>query len=413
MKEAPLPGNEQQRLDALRRLEVLDTPPERAFDDLVTLVSELCGVPIALVSLVDEKRQWFKACIGLRVTETPRDQAFCAHAILDDKPLVIEDALADERFRDNPLVTSDPSIRFYAGVPLVTENGFALGTLCAIDRVPRSLDQEQLAALSALARQVVRELELRQKVVELKKTQRKLKKTTRRLERSNGELHQFAHIVSHDLQEPLRTVVGFLGLLRKRVSDRLDEESLEYIQISVEAAKRMQDQVQGLLEFAGVTGTRGRVEEMNLDNIVTDVVDSLAASIEEAGARVELKELPVVPGRRQLITVVFQNLIGNAIKYRRQGTAPEIEVSAHRTDDEWEIRVRDNGGGIEPAYQNRIFDMYFRGNGSRVAEGNGLGLALCQRIVSDHGGDIWLERSDAAGSEFRFTLPVDKVAVTP
>ncbi len=167
MKTPALPANEAERLQALARYEILDTPPEQAFDDLTMLASHILDVPIAVVSLVDEARQWFKSSVGIDVKETPREHAFCAHAILGKDVMVVGDALRDERFHDNPLVTSYPGLRFYAGAPLLTGDGFALGTLCLADRKPRKLTPEQLELLRALARQVVSRLEERRKVAEL------------------------------------------------------------------------------------------------------------------------------------------------------------------------------------------------------------------------------------------------------
>lgn len=162
MSAAPLPGDELARLAVLRKYDVLDTPAEQAFDDAVKLASSICSTPIALVSLIDESRQWFKARVGMDVSETPRDQAFCAHAILSpDQLLVVPDATQDERFADNPLVTGNPDIRFYAGAPLVSASGHAMGTLCVIDREPRELSPMERDALATLARTVVTQLELR------------------------------------------------------------------------------------------------------------------------------------------------------------------------------------------------------------------------------------------------------------
>jgi PAS domain-containing protein len=164
MTPAPLPQNESGRLEALQRYEILDTGAEQKFDDLTLLASHICQTPIALISLVDADRQWFKSRVGLTTSQTPRSISFCAHALLEDDLMVVSDAAADERFSDNPLVTGEPNVRFYAGAPLVTPEGHALGTLCVLDRVPRKLAPAQLDALRALARQVVAQLELRRRL---------------------------------------------------------------------------------------------------------------------------------------------------------------------------------------------------------------------------------------------------------
>jgi GAF domain-containing protein len=159
--KAPIPDNEAQRLAALHEYRILDTAAEQAYDDITALAAHLCRVPIAMISLVDESRQWFKSKLGLNEQETPRDVAFCAHAILQSEPLIVRDALKDVRFADSALVTRSPHIRFYAGFPLASPEGFALGTLCAIDRKPRQLSASQKSAMQALARQVIALLELR------------------------------------------------------------------------------------------------------------------------------------------------------------------------------------------------------------------------------------------------------------
>jgi len=164
-----IPGPEAQRLAALDRYAILDTEPEQSFDDLVILASHVCKTPMALLSLVDDRRQWFKSAVGVQVRETPREFSFCAHAIQKQEHLfIVQDTLKDERFRDNPLVTGEPHIRFYAGAPLVTEDGFALGTLCVGDRQPRELDEEQKIALHSLSRLALRQMELRTNLQMLK-----------------------------------------------------------------------------------------------------------------------------------------------------------------------------------------------------------------------------------------------------
>ena len=164
---APVSQNEKKRLKVLWQYEVLDTVPEEVFDDLTELAARICEAPIALISLVDEKRQWFKSRVGVSVSETSRDISFCTYAIAQPDLFIVPDATLDKRFADNPLVTSDPKIRFYAGAPLITPDGYALGTLCVIDKVPRRLRPEQEQALRILARHVVSQLELRRRSREL------------------------------------------------------------------------------------------------------------------------------------------------------------------------------------------------------------------------------------------------------
>jgi diguanylate cyclase (GGDEF)-like protein len=172
----PLPPDEDARLAVLKEHEILDTLAEREYDDITLLASQICGTPISLISLIDETRQWFKSRVGLQDTETPRDLAFCAYAILDpEQTMVIEDATKDERFADNPLVTGDPGIRFYAGAPLLSKENHALGTLCVIDDKPRELTQRQIEALQALARQLSMRLELRRTARLLQKANEELK----------------------------------------------------------------------------------------------------------------------------------------------------------------------------------------------------------------------------------------------
>src|SRR3974377_1566274 len=164
---APIPENEKKRLKVLWQYEVLDTVPEEVFDDLTELAARICEAPMALISLVDEKRQWFKSKVGLTLEETPRDISFCAHAIKQSDLFIVPDATQDPRFANSPLVVADPKIRFYAGAPLITPDGYALGTLCIIDTVPRELRPDQQQALRILARHVVSQLELRRRSREL------------------------------------------------------------------------------------------------------------------------------------------------------------------------------------------------------------------------------------------------------
>ncbi len=231
--KAPLPSQETQRLQALRSYAVLDTSPESSFDDLVQLASHICQAPIALVSLIDEKRQWFKARTGLEATETPREMAFCAHAILQpDELLQVPDAQQDPRFADNPLVTGEPHIRFYAGMPLVTSTGHALGTLCVIDRAPRELNPAQRKALQVLGHQVMTLLELRRTLAQRDHERGLNRKLARAVEQSpvsivmadaNGDIEfvnpQFESLTGYSLAEVMGRNPRFLQSGNKSAED--------------------------------------------------------------------------------------------------------------------------------------------------------------------------------------------------
>ncbi len=203
---APRPPEEVQRLATLYDLGILDTPQEKDYDDIVTLASGVCGVPVSLVSLVDADRQWYKAKVGTDVTETPRDLSFCSHAILGRDLLLVPDARRDPRFADHPDVVADPGVRFYAGAPLVTSDGYALGTLCVVDGRPRQLTVEQLRALRALARQVTAQLELRRYAGVLARTTARLHALERRTD-------DRAALVGAELRAPLRDLGGYLDRL--------------------------------------------------------------------------------------------------------------------------------------------------------------------------------------------------------
>jgi len=201
---APIPRNEVKRLKVLWQYDVLDTVPEEMFDDLTDLAAHICEAPVALISLVDENRQWFKSRVGTSLKETSRDISFCAHAILNDDLLLISDASKDPRFRENPLVTGPQRIRFYAGAPLVTPDGHALGTLCVLDKQPRKLRSEQQKALRVLARHVVTQLELRRHARELVAVREDGQRQKAELGRAKAEIERLREQLARFQKRPAK-----------------------------------------------------------------------------------------------------------------------------------------------------------------------------------------------------------------
>jgi light-regulated signal transduction histidine kinase (bacteriophytochrome) len=248
-----------------------------------------------------------------------------------------------------------------------------------------------------------------------------LDEQTVELRRSNAELEQFAYVASHDLQEPLRKVASFCQLLEKRYADQLDERGVEYIEFAVDGAKRMQVLINDLLTFSRVgRPTTTKDVDVDLDAALDAALGNLTAAIEESGAEVVRQApLPTVAGDPTLLTMLWQNLIGNAVKFRRDGVEPRIvlecepgtgEHEGHEHEGQWLFSMTDNGIGIAEEFVDKVFVIFQRLHGRDVYGGTGIGLALCKKIVEYHGGTIWIDTSFTVGSRFRFTLPVKQPA---
>jgi light-regulated signal transduction histidine kinase (bacteriophytochrome) len=225
------------------------------------------------------------------------------------------------------------------------------------------------------------------------------------LARSNADLEQFAYVASHDLQEPLRKVTSFCQLLQRRYADQLDERADQYIEFAVDGAKRMQQLINDLLAFSRVGRTTEEFVEVHCDEALDRALRNLEAAIEDTGAEVVRSPLPAVEGDPSLLAALFQNVIGNAIKFRSDA-APRVEISAEEADGEWSFRVADNGIGIDEAYADRVFVIFQRLHAKETYPGTGIGLALCKKIVEFHGGRIWIDTTVGQGTTVCWTLPV-------
>jgi len=406
MIAAPLPFNEPERLAALKALDILDTLPEPEYDDFTLLASRICGTPIALISLIDADRQWFKSRVGLDTPETPRDQAFCTHAIGSKPPelLTVDDTLKDERFHDNPLVTGPPGIRFYAGAPLVLEGGFALGTLCVIDREPRHLERGQREALGALARQLTARLELRT-------ANKKLADRTRELESLHAENNQLAGMVAHDLRNPLQVIDGYGKLMLNGLIGPVSSAQKTALEAVTRNCAFMLTLVNDLLSISRLNSGALELDRAQtaLGRLVADNVDlnRLLAAAKNIHIETDLaSDLPHVSVDAFKFEQVLNNLITNAIKFSHPGTV--IRVSAHREGNHVHLEVADRGQGIPEAELSRLFTPFSKTSVKSTGgePSTGLGLAIAKRIIEGHGGTIKVASTPGQGTTFTLTLPL-------
>ena len=391
MDIARLPDNEALRLRDLYNTELLDTPHEKEFDDIVKLASELCQMPISLISLVDANRQWFKARVGLDVDETNRDISFCSHAILQDNLFEIPDASLDSRFNDNPLVLENPAIRYYAGVPLVTTGGNRLGTLCVIDRIPRNLSEKQKFGLKVLADNVI-------KIAELRIKNRHLNYLTQTQKR-------IISILAHDVRNPLSSIKSVIEF---RQSDILDEteaqQMMDTISLQLDSTIDMIENVVNWGEMQ-LKFDKFSFEDIWVNDLVNRITGSEALNT-HAKRNTIINSVDVrliMRTDRRVLEFILRNLLSNANKFTENGT---ITLSAVKDGEFAVISICDTGVGMPEEKAARLFDG--TGNsttlGTKNEKGNGLGLMLVKEFVDRMNGNISAQSQPGKGTCFKIVL---------
>lgn len=410
MKVAAPPPNEAERLASLSAHDILDTPPEQGFDDLTALASHICGTPIALVSLVDAHRQWFKSRVGLAAAETPRDVAFCAHTILGDGMMVVQDAFEDERFHDNPLVTGAPHVRFYAGAPLKARDGHALGTLCIIDHVPRRLSDSQHGALARLGRQVEAQLQLRLRLREAEQREAESRSQRDTLARVQAQKDELLHLVMRDFQVPLSTIQSSASLMLGHGQPPEVRGTAREIREASEGLRRM---VANLLDASHEESPLvPRLEEFEVTALLGEVARDFSLRIQGSRRQflqaVRLPE-PRVLADRELLRRTLENLLDNSFRFTALGSGRVALEASQPEPGLLEVRVRDEGPGIPAAARAHVFDSHVpegAPTAARARAGNSVGLSFCRRAVQAHGGWIWVEDNAPRGTCFCLRVPL-------
>ncbi len=396
---------EEESIKLLESYSILDTLPEADYDNLTLIASQICGTPIALITFVDEERQWFKSHAGLDISETPRDYSFCAYAINDPKNVfIIPDARNDIRFHDNPIVAGQPNVIFYAGVPLTNEDGLPLGTICVIDHKPKILTPAQIGSLKALSEQTMKLLELRLNKLQLEKTMEALGK-------KNLELERFAYIAAHDLKSPLANISGLTDFFIDNYNETIDEDGKEIINLIKSSSAKLREMIDSLLAYS----KSNVIEKENNTEVQIAVLEKELSSlfIFKNNCSITFKSnVSSVYTNKTAIEQILINLVTNAIKYNDKENI-EIEIEIIEENDFYKIAVSDNGPGILKEYHKVIFEIFevISTVDRYGVKGNGIGLATVKKIVEALDGTIDIESEMGKGSKFKFTLGREKELV--
>lgn len=395
MIEPDFPKNEKERLSAVHNYRLLDTLPESDFDNITSLISTICEVPISLITLLDADRNFLKSHHGLDIQESPRNISFCGHTILQDEIFIVEDAREDIRFKDNPIVDGFNAI-FYAGVPLVTKTGIALGTLCVYDHEPRTLSETQKQALKTTAKQVVN-------LFDLRLNNRLLAESKQELIDRNNELGKFASHVSHDLKSPLANIMSLTDFLKEDKGNTFTEESIEYISFIEESAESLKNYIDGILIHYKANELLNEEKEEVLLNPFFEEIQRIHL-LDDDEFKVKNYEESIYINKAA-VTQILINLVDNALKYNNNAN-PEVVLSFSEDKNYYSFTVKDNGNGIAKEQQEEVFKLFNNNNQLDITgkKGTGIGLFTVKNLVKKLGGTIELQSEVNEGSAFIFSI---------
>ncbi|MDB5251655.1 MAG: hybrid sensor histidine kinase/response regulator [Flaviaesturariibacter sp.] len=420
MIPAPFPVNEHLRLADLYSYGILDTKAERDYEQLVELASLICECEMSRITLVDKNRQWFKADNRPGVSETPRSEAICGYAILQEDVFIVENTLADERFFDLPSVVGDPRIRFYAGAPITSSQGFKLGTVCVLHSSPKALNALQIAALEKLARQASLLFEFRKKNHDLETFAAEQQKLKQQAEVASRTQKQFLSTMSHEIRTPLNGVIGMTNLL---LMDNPAPHQLESLNSLRFASDTLLNVVNDVLDYSKITSESLVFENrsFHLYQLLQEIAKAHAVAATAKGISIELNTDLNVPewvtGDSARLTQVLNNLIGNAVKFTTVGG---VRIRLQLTDTSPEkatvrFDITDTGIGIEESQIESVFEQFTQANAgiTRTYGGTGLGLAITKKLLELQGAQIGVTSTVGHGSTFTFTLEFGRSAAAP
>ncbi|MBT9187115.1 sensor histidine kinase [Zobellia russellii] len=400
MLKPKIPLNEEDRIKALESFEILNTLEEEEYDAITRIAAEICNTPMALVSLVDSDRQWFKSHYGIDATETPRDLAFCAHAINNPEELfIVKDSSKDERFADNPLVTGGPQVQFYAGAPLNTKDGFSIGTLCVIDTLPRTnFTPKQQACLRSLANQVMAQLELRR--------QNSLQQIiNNELSVKNNQLKHFTYRLAHDMKTPLQGIGALVSFIKMDYLHLLkDTDVPEWLDTIEDRVSYMEALINGIMNYTNIMNSEVEYNEFH-------IATELHHISQELGKTSHISLTPIGCDRTIVHSLksfnqIFSELILNSIKFSRQELT-EIKISFAEGENSYSFTYEDNGPGIPEKYWEKVFVMFETLRKENPTD-TGIGLATIRAIIEKLGGRIELKNHPDKRSGIYFQISLLK-----
>jgi len=396
-KELLLPENETERLIALQSYHIMDSGEEQDFDAIASIASAICHTPISLITFIDGKRQWFKSHIGTELKENFRDLSFCTHAIAGtDDLMIVPDATQDERFANNPVV-SQANVTFYAGVPLVNEDGYALGTLCVMDLQSRNFTELQTNALKALGKQVVDKMELRRKVLNLEKSNQDLLN-------ANVLIQKFASMAAHDIKNPLSSIKLTSQALKMRHEKLQDDGFLRLVNMNITATDNLLTLVDEMLAYSKNPNLLlQKKQQFELNGLLQKVLSLLNVPDD---VRVELPpDGNIIHYSLIAFEQIIINLLSNAIRYNDQ-ESPIITIAFAEDELFYHLEIKDNGIGIPDELQQRIFENNFTINAKDrfKNQGSGIGLSTVKDLLSLLDSEISVKSEPGKGSAFTVRL---------